>query len=75
MKTAEAKVKAILLADDPESFVTRRIPEVSLEFGGIPGDRHFGITAPSDSRQPMYPRQKSSTDARLQSYLKKNVKL
>jgi hypothetical protein len=56
MKTAEAKVSAILLADNPETFVTRRISEVNLEFGGIPGDRHFGVTAKADSRQPMYPR-------------------
>jgi hypothetical protein len=56
MKEAEARVRAILIADTPESFVTRRIPEVTLEFGGIPGDRHFGITFPADSRQSMYPR-------------------
>jgi len=56
MKTAEATVSALLIADHPESFVTRRIPEVNLEFGGIPGDRHFGVTCPADSRQPMYPR-------------------
>ncbi|MGG1397485.1 MOSC domain-containing protein [Bacillus salipaludis] len=56
MKTAEAEVRAILIADNPETFVTRRIPEVNLEFGGIPGDRHFGVTFPADSRQPMYPR-------------------
>lgn len=56
MKTAEAKVSAILIADNPETFVTRRIPEVNLEFGGIPGDRHFGVTFSADSRQPMYPR-------------------
>ncbi|WP_102346376.1 MOSC domain-containing protein [Bacillus sp. Marseille-P3661] len=56
MKTAEATVNAILLADNPETFVTRRITEVNLEFGGIPGDRHFGVTFPADSRQPMYPR-------------------
>ncbi|WP_312470400.1 MOSC domain-containing protein [Neobacillus sp.] len=51
-----AKVKAILLADDPETFVTRRISEVNLEFGGMRGDRHFGVTSKADSRQPMYPR-------------------
>jgi hypothetical protein len=56
MQTAEAAVNAILIADHPETFVTRRIPEVNLEFGGIPGDRHFGMTFPADSRQPMYPR-------------------
>ncbi|MBA4495058.1 MOSC domain-containing protein [Paenactinomyces guangxiensis] len=56
MKTIEASVEAVLIADHPETFVTRRIPETRFEFGGIPGDRHFGITRPADSRQPMYPR-------------------
>lgn len=56
MKKAEAKVNAILIADQPESFVTRRIPKTTLEFGGIRGDRHFGMIVPSDSRQPMYPK-------------------
>jgi hypothetical protein len=56
LKSTVAIVKAILIADQSETFVTRRIPKVSLEFGGIKGDRHFGLTRPSDSRQPMYPR-------------------
>lgn len=56
MKTATANVSAILIADNTGTFVTRRIPEVELEFGGIPGDRHFGITFPADVRQPMYPK-------------------
>lgn len=56
LKSFEAKLKAILIADNPETFVTRRIPEVNLQFGGMEGDRHFGMTCLSDSRQPMYPR-------------------
>lgn len=56
MKSSSAKVNAILIADTPDSFVTRRISSVELEFGGIRGDRHFGVTAKADSRQPMYPR-------------------
>ncbi|MFK9093932.1 MOSC domain-containing protein [Bacillus salipaludis] len=56
MEKAWANVEALLLADDPETFVTRQISEVNLEFGGIRGDRHFGITSKADSRQPMYPR-------------------
>ena len=51
-----AKINAVFIAVDPETFVTRRIPEVNLEFGGIRGDRHFGVTSKADSRQPMYPR-------------------
>jgi len=56
MKEFEAKTAAILIADQQDTFVTRRIPEAMLEFGGIPGDRHFGVTIGADSRQPMYPR-------------------
>lgn len=56
MKNAIATINAILIADQSDSFVTRRIPEVALEFGGIKGDRHFGVTRPADVRQPMYPR-------------------
>ena len=56
MKSSHAKVNEILIADTPDHFVTRRIPSVYLEFGGIVGDRHFGLTRPSDSRQPMFPK-------------------
>jgi hypothetical protein len=51
-----AKINAVLIADDSKTFVTRGISEANLEFGGIRGDRHFGITSKADSRQPMYPR-------------------
>lgn len=56
MNSPTMTVVRLLIADDPSTFVTRTLSEVQLEFGGIPGDRHFGITAKSDSRQPMYPR-------------------
>ncbi|RAL22728.1 MOSC domain-containing protein [Thermoflavimicrobium daqui] len=45
-----------MIADQTESFVTRRLEEADLTYGGIPGDRHFGITARADTRQPMYPK-------------------
>ncbi|WP_395947800.1 MOSC domain-containing protein [Bacillus sp. X1(2014)] len=56
MEKVWAKINAVLIADDPKTFVTRRISETNLEFGGIRGDRHFGVTSKADSRQPMYPR-------------------
>jgi hypothetical protein len=56
VKKTVANIQSILIADLPETFVTRRIPEASLEFGGIRGDRHFGLTSKADSRQPIYPR-------------------
>ncbi len=56
MRKVEAVLEALLIADEPGSFVTRRIEETVLEFGGIRGDRHFGTTYPADVRQPMYPK-------------------
>ncbi|MBP1961698.1 MOSC domain-containing protein [Paenibacillus aceris] len=54
--TIIAKVEAVLIADDPATFVTREIDGVELCFGGMEGDRHFGLFAKADSRQPMYKR-------------------
>ncbi|KQX66924.1 MULTISPECIES: MOSC domain-containing protein [unclassified Paenibacillus] len=51
-----AKIEAVLIADDASTFVTREIDGVELSFGGIEGDRHFGLFAKADSRQPMYKR-------------------
>jgi hypothetical protein len=51
-----ANVEAVLIADLSSSFVTRPIEIADLIFGGIQGDRHFGITAKADVRQKMYPR-------------------
>ncbi|MGU3473602.1 MOSC domain-containing protein [Paenibacillus sp. D51F] len=51
-----ARVVGLYTADAPNSFVSRPLAEAELEFGGIRGDRHFGLTAKADVRQPMYPR-------------------
>ncbi|WP_186579280.1 MOSC domain-containing protein [Aquibacillus kalidii] len=56
MKKYNANIEAILIADNPDTFVSRRIPRTHITLGGIEGDRHFGITSLADSRQPMYPR-------------------
>ncbi|MDR6549753.1 MOSC domain-containing protein [Paenibacillus qinlingensis] len=52
----QARIEAILIADDPATFVTRELERVELQFGGIEGDRHFGILAKANVRQPMYKR-------------------
>ncbi|MBT2701238.1 hypothetical protein J7E79_28585 [Bacillus sp. ISL-40] len=49
MEKVWAKINAVLIADNPETFVTRRISEVNLEFGGIHGDRHFGVTRKAET--------------------------
>lgn len=51
-----ARIEAILIADDPSTFVTRELERVELCFGGMEGDRHFGILAKAGVRQPMYKR-------------------
>jgi hypothetical protein len=56
MKKAELAIEAVYLADDPSTFVTRRVGEIPIELGGIPGDRHYGLLRPADSRQKIYPR-------------------
>lgn len=37
-------------------FVTEALPELTLTYAGIPGDRHGGLTRPSGAREPWYPR-------------------
>jgi hypothetical protein len=56
MSSLDITVEGIFTANTEGSFVSHSIKEVALEFGGIRGDRHFGVTFPADARQPMYPR-------------------
>ena len=39
------------IADEPASFVTRAVDRLTLTWGGIEGDRHFGLTARAGVRQ------------------------
>jgi hypothetical protein len=39
-----------------DHFETSKVETVSLAFGGIPGDFHFGATRRSGGREPWYPR-------------------
>ncbi|NGQ96681.1 MOSC domain-containing protein [Brevibacillus sp. SYP-B805] len=55
MRTFEARVEGVFVADDPSTFVTRGVPQIQVELGGIPGDRHYGLLRPADSRQHFYP--------------------
>ncbi|MGE5700977.1 MAG: MOSC domain-containing protein [Clostridia bacterium] len=52
----QAAVLGVLIADTPSSFITRSVPNITIELGGIPGDRHYGVLRPADSRQSIYPR-------------------
>ncbi|MBG9913379.1 MOSC domain-containing protein [Bacillus sonorensis] len=41
---------------DTASFVTKKREEISIDYGGIPGDLHFGLTKAAGAREPMYKR-------------------
>lgn len=49
------KLAAVLVADGP-GFVSRAVPSSFLEFGGIRGDRHSGMTRSSCSRTSWHER-------------------
>ena len=55
-KRLTATILATLTTPDPASFQTGRTRELQVDLGGIPGERHYGMTARADSRYPMYPR-------------------
>ncbi|RKH63820.1 MOSC domain-containing protein [Corallococcus aberystwythensis] len=48
----------VLLCTDaePKRFVTREVPEVKVDFAGIEGDRHAGLTRKADVRVPWFPK-------------------
>jgi hypothetical protein len=49
-------VKEVLTADQAGSFVSRPVDRLQLRFGGVEGDRHFGLTRASCSRTPWHRR-------------------
>jgi hypothetical protein len=51
----EARATAVLVPTG-ESFVTRSVEAIELDFEGVPGDRHAGWTRGADSRTPWYVR-------------------
>lgn len=50
------RLKSVLKACRPDDHVSEEVEVIELELGGIPGDRHFGQTRKSGSREPWYPR-------------------
>lgn len=48
--------ESILIANQPDTFVTKKVSEADLEYGGIPGDLHFGLTKLAGARELMYTR-------------------
>lgn len=48
--TLELVVEAILVGNRDDSLVSERVPGADLDWGGMPGDRHHGVTLPSNNR-------------------------
>lgn len=44
-------VEAVLTASSAGTFVSVRVQSVQLDYGGIPGDRHHGLTMRTNSRE------------------------
>lgn len=55
-KRLEGVTHAVLAAYEPSTFVTSRVGRVEVTWGGIPGDRHFGLTKAAGVRESVYPR-------------------
>jgi hypothetical protein len=51
----ESRVALCLIADG-EDFVSRPVEVLTLDFAGIAGDHHAGLSRRSTSREPWYPR-------------------
>ena len=50
------KLEFLGVAQTAGTFITTPVDMVNVDFGGFPGDRHYGITMLSGGRQPEYPR-------------------
>lgn len=55
-KHHESEIYSIYIANQDDTFVTDKTEEADLEYGGIPGDLHFGLTKFAGSRESMYKR-------------------
>ncbi|MBY8911145.1 MOSC domain-containing protein [Bacillus sp. YC2] len=54
-KRIKAKAEGLYKADT-KHFVTKRMDKLHADYGGIPGDLHFGLTKKAGAREPMYER-------------------
>ena len=58
-----ARCTALLVPSDPQPE-TRRVGQIALDLGGIPGSRHHGFTRKAGPREPWYPRGMEMRSAR-----------
>lgn len=50
------RVVKVLIANDPASILSFEVESVEVTFEGFSGDKHSGLTKPSDGRTKFYPR-------------------
>jgi hypothetical protein len=55
-RTLTGRLTSVLMATRAGDHVSDAVDALELALGGIPGDRHFGQTRKSGSREPWYPR-------------------
>lgn len=53
---ADLVVLAVMIADQPDSLVSRQVGEAEVSLEGFRGDKHAGFTRRADGRTPDYPR-------------------
>ncbi len=57
-------VQETLVGLEADSLVTTAQPKIEINFEGVIGDRHAGLTRPADARVPHYPRGTSIRNTR-----------
>jgi hypothetical protein len=55
-KKLTGRVAGVFAAGDPRELTSIAVASLPLELAGLPGDRHYGFTRKSGSREPWYPR-------------------
>lgn len=72
-KRMTAKTEGLYVADT-ESFVTKQMDKLDFDYGGIPGDLHFGLTKKlGPESQCFQEEQKFLTADKFQLFQQKNV--
>lgn len=52
--SAQPVVEAVLVAGAPDLLVSARRRTIEVDFAGVVGDRHYGVTAPASSREARF---------------------
>jgi hypothetical protein len=55
-KTLRGHVAGVFAAASPDDLTSVALPSLAVDLGGVRGDRHYGFTRKSGSREPWYPR-------------------